>query len=838
MIHRTFIRRQLTTAKQHSAIFVLCVALALVSLVGLNSFGHSVNKALLADARKLQAADVIVDSRQPTSVGLSEAIQELVDQKAAEETQVRQFFTVARDANNSQSLLTELKVIERAYPFYGVVEIGSERPLHTVLKPGTVVVEQLVLDRLKLSVGDQLRLGDAVLKIGDVLISDPVRPVNFVAFGPRILVSDGDLESLNLIRTGSRVRYRTLLKIADSSELTEIADSLGESADAELERVRTYRTSRSGIQRFFENLLSFLSLVAVFILILAGIGIQSAVAAFLRERDNSVAVMKTLGATNRFVTMHFLAVIAILGALGTALGIAGGILAQRLLPILLSDFLPAGITLQTSGRVVGESLLMSAVVVGVFTFLPVDRLKELRPSFILRKERIPVPREPAFYVTIVLLLLFLLVMVLWQLDDAQRGMYFTAAALILVAVTAGLTEFSLFLLRRLRIARLDLRQALRGLFRPRNATRSTIITLASALSVVLTIHLLEQNLDATFVRSWPADTPNAIFVDIQPDQRKGFSALLSRAGATDEQALTFYPVVRGNIVTINGEQIDREAERRRGGDNLARQFNLTYREQLLDDEELIEGESLFDPEGKGSQVSVLDDLFEMRRFRRGDRITFRVQGIPLEATVTSVRTRVSESFSPFFYFVFPPDVLDGAPQSIFTAIRVSPEKMGELQSRVVAEFPNISVIDVNEAVSALAAVARNLSLIVRLLAGVSIAAGLLIIVSSVYATRFARTQQAVYFKVLGATSGFVWRVFALEAFILGSISATVSVGIAQLASWILCHWVFEIRYEPMFGTSVLLGAATVLLVVTVCLSASLAVLRQRPIVFLREQTQE
>ncbi|MEZ4581315.1 MAG: hypothetical protein R3A10_06645 [Caldilineaceae bacterium] len=47
--------------------------------------------------------------------------------------------------------------------------------------------------------------------------------------------------------------------------------------------METYLTAPSGVQRFFENLLFFLSLVAIFTLLLAGIGIQSALTAFLRN---------------------------------------------------------------------------------------------------------------------------------------------------------------------------------------------------------------------------------------------------------------------------------------------------------------------------------------------------------------------------------------------------------------------------------------------------------------------------------------------------------------------------------------------------------------------------
>lgn len=839
MIHWKFIYRQLTTARQQSLIFVLCVALALVTLVGLNSFGDSVNSALLNDARELQAGDIIIDTQQSPSPDLLSEIQQLEDQGEVESTLVHELFTVARVETEDASLLTQLKIIRPNYPFYGTVEIGTQAPLHSMLQVGNVIVEPLVLERLGLAIGDPIRLGEATLTIADTLLRDPVQPVDFFAFGPTILVAEADLPNLDLIKPGSRVDYRTLLKVPNERRHDAIADQLRAVVDPEVDRVRTYRNSQAGIQRFFNNLLFFLSLVAVFILILAGIGIQSALTAFLRERDNTVAIVKTVGATNRFVTINFLWVIAILAAIGTILGLLGGVLLQRMFPILLADFLPPDVTLRISLRVIIESLLLSMVVVGIFTFLPFSRLKELRPNFILRKESVPLPKAFSFYGTLVLLVLFFMGMVLWQLNDLRRSLYFVGGAIVLILITAGVTELVLVLLRRRRIKRLELRQALRGLFRPRNATRAVIITLATALTVIFTIYLIEQNLDAAFVSSYPDDAANVFFIDIQPDQRIGIDEIMrNEIGEGLEEGPIFYPVIRGNIVTINGEEIDRETERERRGDNLARQFNLTYRETLLADEALIAGDELFDPSIEGVQVSLLDELFEMRQFQIGDKIAFRIQGIPIEATVSSIRTRTSESISPFFYWVFPTEALEDAPQSIFTALRVPEEQIGRLQNRVVAQFPNVSVIDITEAVDSFASTARQLSQVIRFLTFFSIAAGLLIIISSIYATRFARIQEAVYFKVLGAKGRFVLRVFAWENLLLGLISALIALALSQLSSWALSFWIFEIPYLPQFGASIMLIICTVLLVMAVGLIASISILNQRPIHFLREQGEE
>ncbi len=839
MIHWNLIRRQLMTARQQSVVFVLCVSLALVTLVGLNNLGLRINQTLLGDARTLQAADITISGPQPLSFSLTSVLENLQQRGAVEQMLVRQFFTVARDDADTNSLLVELKVVETGYPFYGQVELASGRPLSRVLTSGRVVVEQLVLDRLAVQIGAAVKLGDATLEISDVIENDPVRPVNFFAFGPRIMVSADDLAALNLVRPGSRVRYRTLLRVNDPSQVAPIADQLRRAADPEMESVRTYRTSRTGVQRFFDDLLFFLSLVAIFILILAGIGIQTSLTALLRERDNTVAVLKTLGATNRFVTVHFLIVIAILATLGTLLGITGGIALQRVFTILLADFLPRGVSLELSWRIVAESLLLSFVVVAAFTYLPLDRLEELRPSFILRKATIPIPRRVGFYATLFVLIAFAVGMILWQLGDLERSLYFLGGTFAVVGVAAGFSELAVRLFRRLKIRRLDLRQAQRGLFRPRNATRATVITLASALAVVFTIYLLEQNLDAAFVRSYPPDAPNVIFVDIQPDQRETFREFVTTAAAGQlRRPPTFYPVIRGNIVSINSVPLDRKAQRQRRGDNLARQFNLTYREQLLRNEAMLIGETLFDPDCPDPQVSILDEVLKLHPFQIGDTITFRIQGVPLTATVTSIRTRPEKSLAPFFYFVFPQALLESAPHSIFTAVHVPPDKIGTLQNRIVARFPNVSVIDITKAVAAVAEVARKLSLVIRVLAAFSIAAGLLIIVSSVYATRIARTREAVYYKVLGARRSFVLRVFAFENALLGLLSGGIAVVLAQVVSYSICGWLFEISYEVRLGESLLLVATTVLLVVGVGLMASLSILRTRPIVFLREQTQE
>ncbi len=545
MLNLRFVRRQLTTSKRQSSILVLCVALSMASLVALRGFGDSINRALLADARELQAADIIIESNFELSTPTATLIDELVDDGQVQAARLWEFYTVVRLPDDEETLLSNVKAVEPGYPFYGAVELASGRALSSVLEPGVALVEQALLDRLGVAVGDQLRVGEATLTIADVVLNEPDRPVNFFSLGPRLFVAAADLPALDLVKQGSRVTYTTLLKMADEDQLDPVADQLRGVRDLGQESVETYLTAPSGVQSFFDNLLFFLSLVAIFTLLLSGIGIQSALTAFLRERYTAIAIIKTLGATRRFVTLNFYVVVGVLGLIGAAIGLLLGVLLETALPILLRDLLPPDVDLTLTPRSLIEGMLLGGFVVAAFTFIPLYQLGQLRPNFIFRKEETGIERSWPYLVAFLLILSAFGAMVLWLLGDVRTSLYFVGAVLGLLAISALLTEVTLRGLRRLRLRSLPLRQALRGLFRPRNPTRAIIITLSASLAVLFCIFLVEQTLDASFVASYPEDAPNVFFVDIQPDQVEEFRSAL---GEESE----YFPVIRSTVAAVNG----------------------------------------------------------------------------------------------------------------------------------------------------------------------------------------------------------------------------------------------------------------------------------------------
>jgi putative ABC transport system permease protein len=422
-------------------------------------------------------------------------------------------------------------------------------------------------------------------------------------------------------------------------------------------------------------------------------------------------------------------------------------------------------------------------------------------------------------------------MVVWRVREIRTGAYFVLGLGTLIAISFAFADMTLRAIKKGPAGGLLVRQALKGLFRPGNATRAIMATLACSLAVITSLALMLGNLNETFVSSYPPGTPNLFFIDIQPSQKDRFAKELGIDAV-------YYPVVRGTVQSINGEEIDREKEHRKRGDNLGREFNLTYRDSLLDDERIVQGPGLFRPDWTDTQVSVLDTVLKMRGMKVGDTIVFRIQGVPVSARISSIRTRTHASLQPFFYFVFQESALKDAPKTFFTAIRVGKGRIPPLENRMASLFPNVSVIDVTETISAFSVIMTRLSRIVNFFTLFSVAAGVLIIVSSVFATRYTRVQEAVYYTVLGARARFVLAVFALENLIVGLISGIFAIALSQTATYIICKYALDIPYKPFIGICLEIVVLTLIVVLAAGLGASFPFLRHRPAAFLREQTEE
>ena len=826
------ITREIRSGGAQAATFIICVALSISTLSALNSFTRDVQQFLKNESRALHGGDIIVHSHYPIADAVKSEANTFRDSGIIQVLETYEFYTVIRSAENDRTVLANVKSVPFGYPLYGRVELDSPESFADTLVPGSIVVAAELLDRLGVDIGSELQVGRTTLRIAGVVKYDSTLPVEFFSFGPRVFLHYRDLDRVNLMGRGSRAAYELLIKITDPKQTQKVYKALEKITASGKERIFLAEKGRSRLKRFYDNMLFFLSFISIFTLLLSGIGMHGSLRALLRQKQQTIAAMKAVGATHSYLVKLYLSVVIGLGGCGCILGLTGGYLIKNFLPLVLADFLPGGITYSLSMVDVIEGLLFGLTVVLLFTYLPLFKLGRVKPISIFRHE---ITTEPYDKRIVAILygtgLAFFSFLVILQLKDVRTGAYFIAGLLALIFIVGLVTTLILVLLKRLNLPWLTIRQSLKSLFRPGNATRSIIVTLSAALAVIMTIFLLKVNLFTSFIESYPKDAPNLFALDIQKDQTSQFESIVGRR-------VQFFPVIRARLNSINGEPIDHELERKRKSDNLSREFNLTYRDKLLDDEVIVQGNELYGPASMPQgvvQVSVLDTIAEIGGIKLGDRLVFNIQGVPIEAQVTSIRSRTKSKLYPFFYFVFKTEVLESAPQTLFAALNVDLGEISETISGIVKDMPQVSTINAAEVAGRMGVLMQRLSAIITFFSLFSIIAGILIMISSILSTQIERVREAVYYKILGAKHSFLLFVVSGESGIIALLSAALALCIATSGSWWICSEVFDIPFDPNWPVLAVVTTGAVVAILLVGLLSSRNVLKKKPSDYLRQE---
>jgi putative ABC transport system permease protein len=193
------------------------------------------------------------------------------------------------------------------------------------------------------------------------------------------------------------------------------------------------------------------------------------------------------------------------------------------------------------------------------------------------------------------------------------------------------------------------------------------------------------------------------------------------------------------------------------------------------------------------------------------------------------------SLTSNFFVIFSPGALEGAPTTFIATVRARPEREAALQSAVVAAFPNVTAIPVREVLERVAAVLDQIALAVRLVAAFSIGAGLIVMAGALAITRKQRLYQSVILKALGATRGFVSRVFAVEYALLGAAAGVAGSALAAVLAWAVLRWAFDVPWQWAPGTLAAGVLAATGLALLVGVLGTRRLLGRRPLGVLRSE---
>jgi putative ABC transport system permease protein len=226
---------------------------------------------------------------------------------------------------------------------------------------------------------------------------------------------------------------------------------------------------------------------------------------------------------------------------------------------------------------------------------------------------------------------------------------------------------------------------------------------------------------------------------------------------------------------------------------------LTYAAALPPGSRLVAGKWWGDDYRGPPLVSFDAELAHGMGLHVGDTLTVNLLGRDITARIANLRQIDWARLGINFAIVFAPGTLEAAPQTHLAALYIAPAEEEAAVRLVTERLPNVSAIPVREALAAVAQVVGAIGAAIRLVALLTVAAGILVLAGAVAAGHRRRLYDAVVLKVLGATRGRLALAFAIEHGIVGLLTAAAACAIGTLAAYALVtgpmrtEWVFLVR---------------------------------------------
>jgi putative ABC transport system permease protein len=827
--------RETRGAWRHFAGFLACIALGVGALVAVLSVAAALDRSLGREARALLGGDVELRSARPLDPAAEAPIRSLAERGAAV-TRVRELVAMARSPARGSTVLVELKAVDTGYPLYGRLETAPARPLDTLLAGGGVAVEEALLARLGLAIGDPLSIGDATFTVTGVVQKEPDRAASLFTLGPRVLMNAASLDAAGLIRPGSRVRHRTLLRLpAAIAPGAARATLVGAMADPAV-RVATFDEAQPGLRRFFDQLTAYLRLVGLTSLFVGGIGVAAAVRAFLARKIATIAILRCLGANARTLTAVYVAQALALGALGSLAGAGLGTAAQLVLGPLLQPFVPFELEARPAPAAMATGVLAGCLATLLFALWPLLSARAVPPAILLRH---PVeagsvrPRRP--WATAGAVAGGLVALALWQAGPLRIGAVFLGAAGGALGVLVLAAWSTRALAGRLpRPRSLAWRHGLTGLVRPGTQAVGVTVALGIGVTLLTAVALLERGLMRQLDLERRREAPSFFFVDVQPDQAEAFRRAVAAVPGASTPALV--PVVRARLHAINGEAIARERwAGREDAWRVTREYVLTFADQPPAGTVLTRGRWWTAGDRGRAWISVEAEAARALGVDLGGTLTFDVQGVQVTAGVLSLRKVDWQTLSANFFVIFSPGPLDGAPLAYLGTARVPPGADGAVQERVAAAFPNVTAIPVRDVLERVTGVLDRIAVAIRLVALFVLGAGLTVMAEALAQSRAQRLYESVLLRTLGATRGRVARAFAVEYGCLGLVAGLAGAGTGALTAWVVLRFVLDV--PPAIDVAPVAAAllASVALAVGVGFLGTFRLLGRKPLPVLRRE---
>ncbi len=830
-----FAGRELRSGVAGFRIFLACLALGVAAIAAAGSTAEAFRQGLASQAREILGGDVVFSIDQRRFTPQERAVFEALGPSA---------YSVRANAMaqtpTGQRRLVGVRGVADTYPLVGVVQLDGADSLAAALAPAGGVpgaaVEQALLDRLDLELGDTFAVGSQTLRVGAVLISEPDRIGRGFALGPRVLTDVTTVEAAGLLGAGGLFGEAVRVVLPAEADPKAVIEEVRETFPDAIFEARDRSEAAAGAGRLIDQLEYFLGFIGLASLVAGGLGVGGAVSSYLEGRKASIATLKALGASGVLIRDIYLIQIGVLALLGVGIGLAIGAVTPLIIGALAAEQLPVPALFAVYPEPLARAAAFGVLAAAAFSLWPLARARTTPPSSLFRKEmsgRPTLSLETALAVAAALGLAGLAILTApsrWAAAGLIGGAAGAFLALSLLGLAAAWGAG-----RVRRFARGSVRLGLANLAGPRSAARTATPAIGLGVALLSAIVLIQSSLLAQVSVVAPRTAPSLVFTEIPGERVAAFDAVINEAlNAPGIDRYNRLPLITGRITRLKGQPVDIEAIDR--GERWAFDEDLTM--SALDgapEDSKVTAGAWWTPDYAGPPLVAFEqEAARGADLKVGDMITLQVLGREIDAQIAVLREVDWGGFGANFGVILNAGAIAGANPRHVAIAMASREEEAAVTQGLAADFAGVNVISIRDQLEQAATLFDRLALAIRGAAAVAGAAGVLVLIGAIAAGARFRAREAATLKVLGGTRGQIVSAYLVEYGLVGVIAGLAGASLGAAGAWPVVTQVFNATWSVDWPVILgILGGTTALGALGGALAA-FAALSRRPAAVLRE----
>jgi putative ABC transport system permease protein len=776
-------------------LLLVAVTLAVAALTAVGFFADRLQGGLARDARALIGGDAVISSDNATPPAFEQQAKSL----GLQTTQTLGFPTMgrARDEDGGAAKLVALKSVDAGYPLRGSLRVADgpqapDAPTRDIPAPGTAWVDAALLVALDLQVGSPLLMGDSRFRIDKVIVVEPDRGAGFLTFAPRVMINAADLPATGLVQPASRLTYRLAVAGSDPavSQFVQWAQAQIAMPGVRGLRLESLEGGQPAMQQTLERAEKFLNLVALLAALLSAVAVAIAARGFAQRHLDDCAMLRVLGLSQGTMARAYTFEFVLVGLGASVLGVVLGFALHHVFVLLLAGLVESALPAASIWPVL-LGLGMGLTLMLAFGLPPVLQLAQVPPLRVIRRDVGQL--KPATLAVLGLGVAGFAALLLAASRDLMLGLIAVGGFAAAVAVFA-LASYGAVRLLRASVNEATAPRALVLATRQLSARPAYAVVQISSLAVGLLALVLLVLLRTDLIASWrsatPPDAPNRFVINVQPEQGEPFQQALRQAGV---QRFDWYPMIRGRLVSVNGQPVAPESYATDRAQRLVeREFNLSNTAQKPPHNEVTQGRWTEDEAGG---LSVEEGLAEELGLKLGDLLGFDIAGQPVQGRITSLRKVDWGSMRVNFFVIFPVADLPEVPVTYISAFQ-APQGQAQFDNALVRQFPNITNVDMSQTIGQVQRVLGQVIQAVEFLFAFALAAGLIVLLATITATRGEREREFAVLRAVGAGSQLLRNVQRIELLGVGLLAGFLASLVAMAVGWALAKYAFQFSWQP------------------------------------------